>query len=132
MERRKLVINRRIWLRGEPSGEGIPWKDFSQLHRVKDGKMCCVGIYLHACGVPMDALAGIGEADLVLAENDETSDDESKTYVEEACWLISSMPTDPAPQLYATNDDDQLAGFEREQIIKEIFAQHGVDVEFVG
>lgn len=127
MERRKLVIDRRIWLRGEPSGEGIPWEDSSQLHRVKDGKMCCVGIYLHACGVPMDALSGIGAADSVLAENDE-----NKTYVEEACWLIPSRPTDPASQLYATNDDDQLAGFEREQIIEEIFAQHGVDVEFVG
>lgn len=132
MERRKLVIDRRIWLRGEPEVVGGKWEDASQLHRAKDEKMCCVGIYLHACGMSIEALSGHGEAESVLT-NDVSNEfyDEEKTFIEEACWLIADR-SDPASKLYATNDDSTLPEDVREQIIAKTFAQYGVDVEFVG
>ena len=40
----KLTIDRNVWLRGE--GNGV-----SFLLREVDRKMCCVGIYLKACGI---------------------------------------------------------------------------------
>jgi hypothetical protein len=43
----KLTISRAQWLRGEGS-------EASYLLRESDGKMCCLGFYALACGIPQD------------------------------------------------------------------------------
>lgn len=76
---RNLVIDRSIWLRGE--GE-----DESRLLRVADGKMCCVGIYLAACGVPSSQLEEVKCASEVRRKWG-TVLVRIPTFPEEAQWL---------------------------------------------
>lgn len=59
-----LVIDRRIWLRGEGSLE-------SKLLRERDGKQCPVGILLEALGVPRDEMVGLHTADDVDISDEE-------------------------------------------------------------
>lgn len=118
----KFTIDRNIWLRGE--GE-----DRSYLLRPADGKMCCVGIYLAACGVPREELSSRQSACAlgVIAGTHELP--------EEARWLlahgVSGMPSQDATQLYADNDGEWETPVEREERIRGAFARHGIVVEFV-
>lgn len=112
----KLVIDRNVWLRGEGS-------DRSALLRPTDGKMCCVGIYLKALGVPEDELL-----------KDKTARFIKSDLVPE--WTRCAPGEKPYPvvsELYQINDGANL-GFseaERERLIAERFAKHGVKVKFV-
>lgn len=47
----KLVIDRSKWLRGEGSTN-------SQLRRLSDGKMCCLGFHALACGADKKLITG--------------------------------------------------------------------------
>ena len=48
---RTLTIDRAVWYRGQGPEE-------SKLLRSEDGRRCCIGLYLQACGVPDNALRG--------------------------------------------------------------------------
>jgi len=110
---RKLTIDRAIWLRGE--GFYI-----SALLRGSDAKMCCVGIYLEACGVSRDVLVDVHVAEDV------------KDLPEEARWLRKYRDKDGAG-LYETNDStDYQDEHVREDRIAAAFARNGVEVEYVG
>ena len=125
-ERRKLVIDRAIWLRGGGSGSGM-------LRTLAEPvKMCCLGIYLDACGIPRDELAGLGRpSDLMLGV-----DKGRVAFPDEARWLLRRenrrFNSEAAVALYQTNDSSQLTAAQREEALRRIFAQHGVDVEFAG
>lgn len=137
---RTLVIDRKIWLRGEGDSSG-------QLLRPDDGKMCCIGIYLEACGVPKELLKGqdVAHSGVVMP-----------VLPEEAQWLVAgihcAMAQPDAQAAYAINDD-ALAWKDddgdndnedreptladawteakyREEKLAKIFAKHDVEVVF--
>lgn len=131
-QERELVIDRNVWLRGEGSHQ-------SCLYRPRDGKMCCVGIYLDACGVPKDRMVAHSNA-TSLAEK----------LPDEAKWLFGTSPlggtfaSADANYLYAVNDTE--AGSKpiahpppvtvpdeafREAEIVRYFAAHHVRVTFI-
>lgn len=120
----KLVIDREIWLRGEDTYN-------SYLLRKSDNKLCCVGIYLKALGVADKCLRGrttvkhCVEANPTMVNPDDLPE-----------WLlhdIGDKPTVGDP--YIANDSPCRAECDhecgRESKISEIFAAHGVEVQFV-
>lgn len=117
----KLVINRRVWLRGEGS-------ENSRLLREEDGKRCCVGIYLSALGVPDEMLKNATTAVWVVRR---------RLLPPAADWLeqpdldIVYSTSEDARRLYATNDDMRESEEFREEIVAAIFRRHGVEVEYV-
>lgn len=122
----KLVIDRKIWLRGEGSF-------MSFLLRRADQKQCCVGILCEALGVPKKDLEGVKGCQRLVADL--------------PAWL--TLPgADPGtfapPQkidlftAYEINDEpapsfSEVAAHEalREAKITELFAKHDIQVEFV-
>lgn len=113
---KELVIDRSKWLRGEEPC-------LSSLHRPKDGKMCCLGIYLESCGVPVDVLSDRKYPSGVRSE-----------LPAEAQWLVApgyesvdAIPT----KLAVTNDTRKLTEREREHQIQELFAAADIAVTFV-
>lgn len=101
-----FVIPRSKWLRGQGNLESF-------LYRPSDGKQCCVGIYLSACGTPLSSLTGHKEAhgpDLPLW-----------MHAGEAIALL---------ELYESNDNRSLSEPEREAEIAEGFAKQGIAVTF--
>ena len=121
----KLLIVRQEWLRGEGFQS-------SYLLRVTDQKMCCLGFYLAACGVQRSDLAGVeGPSALNVRQG---------SIPNKAKWLFDSSADAAAlchnhskhcDDLMYINDDKVISDEEREQRIREIFAQHGIAVEFV-
>lgn len=123
----KLVIDRKIWLRGEGS-------DVSKLLRSSDQKRCCVGIYLGACGVEDVSMQDVSDANILNFR---------EPLPEGAQWLRNYQAKETAGDLYEANDyricpcdenlDEHLFNTEegREQRIKEVFLHHGVEVEFI-
>lgn len=123
---RKLKIDRSIWLRGEGDRR-------SKLLRSSDQKMCCIGIYLEACGVDREILSDIGDASSMFVK---------RVLPEEARWLVSTDISPSAESFYRINDcilnsdyPDEYAEIsseeDREQKIKEMFLKHDVEVEFL-
>jgi hypothetical protein len=107
----KLVIDRSKWLRGEGSS-------VSSLLRSRDGKMCCLGFFAKALGYPDACLRELG---LMSEFNDMAPD-----------WLLErDCGVRVENSLTAVNDAPHFSDFMREAFIKETFAKHGVEVEFV-
>lgn len=124
-----LQISRKVWLRGQDAWEHSLADDEpvneSTLRREHDGKMCCLGIYLHACGVPEDDLEGLhdpSEVHYILPE--------------EARWLVRldgapPMSSDVADEMMLVNDAPAMDDDAREAGIAAHFLAHGIQVEFV-
>lgn len=134
--RRKLVIDRSIWLRGEGNED-------SYLLRNTDNKMCCLGIYLEACGVSRERLGGIPTPSELANLDVEVP--------KEAEWLVNKKPN-PTPsqrwegtpwahRLMEENDDvlprnapkdiKKQNEHRREANIAQLFRANGVEVEFI-
>lgn len=117
---RKLVIDRARWFRGKGA-------DDSRLLRSCDGRMCCLGIYLEACGVPSDA----------LENTPYPSTYRLRPFIPaEAQWLLARDSRNPtssdAIDLATTNDRTSIKARTREERIRAMFAKHDVEVVFVG
>lgn len=113
----KLVIDRTKWLRGEGS-------EASRLLRPSDGKMCCLGFYSLSCGLTDKDIQNIPAAP-EIAEIPEVMD-----------WLIEDcgnriVHSDDAAELMDYNDTPPIRDTDREAHITEIFAKHGIEVEFI-
>jgi hypothetical protein len=113
----KLVIDRKRWLRGNP--------DESCLLTL-DGRMCCLGFFGLVCGFAPEQLLGRGGPTNVVV--DEVIWPE---------WLFCGLIRKPYPpysddgiKLMRENDKVDIPSEERETRIAEIFARHGVEVEF--
>lgn len=117
---RELTIDRSRWLRGEGDSRSV-------LHRPSDGKMCCLGFYLEACGIPRERLTGRSTPGSILTKDQAP---------EEAKWLFQkdddrgSYHSGACIDLMRTNDATRSER-QREEIIAEEFAFHGVNVTFV-
>ncbi|MEK6883939.1 MAG: hypothetical protein AABY22_30190, partial [Nanoarchaeota archaeon] len=99
----KLTIDRKIWLRGQRESALL----------VKSGKMCCVGIYLNACGVSSDDLYNILDP----------------SYLEipkKAKWLTCSSGSNSKSSIDLMNINDKIGTKlkKRETEIKKIFKKH--------
>lgn len=107
----KFVISRKVWLRGEG-----PRK--SRLLRTSDGKMCCLGIYMKACGVE--------DSELVDRQNLHQIDlYQSKDLLE----LRRSIDFGESG-IYFTNDDKDISEEEREGSLKQAFKLFDIKVSF--
>jgi len=105
----KLVIDRAKWCRG---GEN------TSLIRSEDGCMCCLGFFGLACGVPGKLM--IDKAGPASAKHSGWPE-----------WLNDGETMLTAKHLLLeANDESSINDSEREQRITEIFAKHGVEVEF--
>lgn len=115
----KFTIDRSKWLRGEGDKE-------SRLLRLKDRKMCCVGMYLNQCGATKKALLGLRDAEGLREHVGELPSG--------SIWLIHNHNrgnSNLAAELYAANDADNLTEEEREAEVAKYFKAAGVEVEFV-
>jgi hypothetical protein len=108
----KLVIDRSKWLRAEGADE-------SRLLRPNDGKMCCLGFFGLACGLEEDDLADMS----VPGDVSSLAKSRWPDWLT-ACSIVSGRA--PQDDLMEENDTDA-----NERTIAEIFAEHGVEVEFV-
>ncbi len=119
---RTLVIDRTKWLRGDLRpifGDDV----YSRL-RDQNGRMCCLGFYLKACGA-----RGL-TSDSAYAPSD------LARLPAEAAWL--KHPEDecedgPAEKLISANDFSGRNEADREKKIAKLFREHGgVTVTFRG
>lgn len=88
----------------------------SRLLRREDGKRCCVGIYLKACGMSDSQLLDLTTADQLVG-----------LLPVEAQWLQRNGVNLP---LYQLNDSVSIIKASREAQIATEFAEHGVIVTF--
>ena len=146
-----LTIDRNIWLRGT---EDDSFLLAPETHESHPGKMCCVGIYLNACGVSKEMLVR------KMTAHDGVP--LVKSLPKNTKWLIKPdtftvahdnplyIASSTANLLYGANDEIYEADnydsdgepidngtpeeFEagREARIAELFAKHDVNVTFVG
>jgi hypothetical protein len=138
----KLIIDRAKWIRGEGS-------DSSYLLRNLDNKMCCLGFYACELGIPGAQIGGVRTpTDLVPFTAKGNS-----TVLKDGSWLVSKMTgvlkhswktSEDAHKLMTINDyeigmdslfflasDPIVSEADRESRIAAIFAEHGVEVEFI-
>lgn len=116
----EFTINVENWLRG--TGE-----DMSFLHRSQDGKECCVGQYLRACGMPVEAINNIKAGRQIIVGR-------NSALPPQARWLVNREgiwhDTEDATELYSCNDDQIMSEqFRRKEIVR-LFGLNGVQVKF--
>ena len=118
----KLTIDRDVWLRGEGPDE-------SYMHREEDGKMCCLGIYLEACGIPKEAMTQLKTpAEPLRKHNPDPGKDVSWAIMMNNGRLTNSPITN---QLMRINDSIGIDEANREDSVREILGERGIEVEFV-
>ena len=132
----EFVIDRNVWGRGGEEG------GYLLSTPCNGSKMCCLGIFLEACGVDRDALL-----------NNSEPRDLFRSIPEGARWLVNyldsasefdpgsfdprySAAPDIQPQdvrdVMAVNDADDISETERERKTAAFFAAHGITVTFTG
>lgn len=116
----KFTVDRKTWIRGESSWDDAKATNESMLLNQKLGKMCCLGFLAKACGSNDSDIRNIGIP-------------EAAPCVVWPPWVLfmgyNSLATE---HLIKLNDDVDIGDDERERRIKEEFAAHGDEVEFVG
>lgn len=123
---KKLIIDRKIWARGETSAHVNKLLDFRSHGSGGARAQCCIGIYLSSCGMTDEQIGGLSTpADFGVLRN----------LPDEARWLV----TEKKPTLYDASDvacdligaNDRAYMPDREERIKALFATQGIEVEFV-
>lgn len=111
---RTIRISREKWLRGKGGYD-------SYLIRPRDGKQCCLGFYLKACGVAPGILKG-KKTPKFLRRTD---------IPQEAQWLIAGESNSAATNfLTGCNDSWRRLPNTQEELIAKEFRKHGVKVIF--
>lgn len=148
----RFVIDRNIW------GRGFGGSNSSLLSNkmTGDDKMCCLGIYLEQLGVPRESMRGWSTSgewqdamkDLTaetaehfwimpepLKSNYEGVRDAAVKVSEDAPWLFTNdfaeTDTELAGAMMIVNDDPNITDEEREKRLTEMFAEVGIEVEFI-
>lgn len=118
----EFTIDRKVWLRGEPG--------CSYLLREIDGKRCCIGIFLSACGVPDELLEGQGSpGGLMRSHPDLVATVPDWLFETRYDYDYGNSPR--AQSLMGVNDDNSTPDWNKELFITEMFAEHGVKVVFL-
>lgn len=124
----KLVISRKRWLRGE--GE-----DESKLYRSSDRKMCCLGFYCRKLGLKVSEIKDITDPKALVLYSTPSRRKELLKQKIIPEWLLENDGGSDVEQAIYFNDLEvsefpEKTEKSREKRIKNIFAQHGVEVEF--
>lgn len=112
-------IDRRWWSRGIPM-------DTPSALLLPSGKMCCLGFYARACGLPKNTILKMG----FFKEIESIIPQETK-------WLLDAPFREPlaASRMEHTigsiNDKEHTPEEVREQFIKEKFLAQGITVNFI-
>lgn len=120
MTTKRLTIDRARWLRGDLIQEE------SQLLSPM-GRMCCLGFYLEACGVPREKLL-----------NESCPSNIEEFVPKQASWLGDINPQSDRlnnlveDDFIGINDDPKLSDKARELRLTQMFKKRGVRVRFVG
>lgn len=112
---KKLVIDRRLWYRANGATTSLLLR--------RDGRMCCLGFYSLACGVPVDDIRGVDEPSSLIDAATGTK------LPERMSWLRhqrTDMNSDDSIALQNINDETG-----DEEKIKELFAKHDEEVVFI-
>jgi hypothetical protein len=116
----ELTIPRSTWLRGEGA-------ERSALLRPDDGRMCCLGLYLQACGIPRPVLTGRATAIALVDRGYKVP-----------YWLYQGTPGEnafmnsrAAAALMGINDWSKGTEEHREAEVKRMFKEQGITVTFV-
>lgn len=131
----KLIIDRKTWLRGDNSYGG------SMLFRPRDGLKCCLGFYCEANGIPKENLECVADPSCLFIMEQVSIpswlfknpyDLDISTSLSEDCnKLIEINDRYINDKYYISKTEYDKQEAQREQEIKEIFAKHDVEVEFV-
>jgi hypothetical protein len=116
MEIDNLVIDRSRWLRGVSGEESL-------LLRPTDSKMCCLGFLGIACGIAASDISGMGEPI-------EVPSDKWPTWLQQTNDGYAS-DAKVVNRLIEINDDTGFTDADREADLRDVFAKHGVKVEFI-
>ena len=115
-----------MWLRGQKDGSGEA-KDSILMNN--QGNMCCLGFLGKTCGYRDEQLEYRSDPGALLREKNVDAD----------LWPHSIVDRDQNNQLgytnlcsriIAMNDDDEIDDNIREQNLKELFSEAGLEVEF--
>ena len=113
-----FTILRRRWLRGGRGGDSCLYSESSR-------RMCCLGIYLRACGF---SVGGVKERSM--------PGDVEATGKRVPSWMVTRrannfIRTSPSNmKLAVMNDNSELSEKKRERKIQELFASQGIKVTF--
>jgi hypothetical protein len=122
----KFTIDRSEWLRGEGHEKSF-------LLRESDGKMCCLGIFSLACGLDPERITNVESPEMVPVEDDESVASLWEKGNPAAGFLFNCAgASNLCSRLMETNDEVNTVEGDREEEITKLFAQGGVEVEFVG
>lgn len=125
-------INRSKWLCGE-----LYWReerankvDSESVLLDTSGRMCCLGFYAKACGVPSDKLLNLPDYSYMnnVSALPSTLIDRCNTDPRHD----SNTNTDTAESLLHTNDAVGYAAGAREKEIAKLFKKAGISVSFIG
>lgn len=126
MARKKFTIDRSKWACGDVEEK---FNTTSMLRDPKSGAMCCLGFYLKSCGVPNKEL----DSRALPSSLNEKKLPASTT------WLLGPNlegeregHNNRQDDFTSPNDDLEMAQNSREAKIRALFAEHDIDVEFVG
>lgn len=110
---KRFELDRARWFRGKGPLESALLRE--------DGGMCCLGLYLEACGVP--------QSDLLKRKYPSGVDNvPSETHW---CWRGALADSDTVGEIASTNDKIDLPETERERRIVRLFRTQGIDLVFV-
>jgi hypothetical protein len=118
----KLIIELAKWARGERCYV-VPDEPYGHMYLLNDDEsMCCLGFFGRACGIPSESL--LHKLDPLEAP--------SRKWPE---WLVSTDTEGPNNTtdciwLMEANDTHLLTDEQRMTRVAELFAKHGVEVEF--
>lgn len=119
----EFTIDRSVWRRGRNEGPGI----YSQLLNDSDG-MCCLGIYLKACGAAVSDLHGMSAPTSLI------NGPSPPGLPRKAEWLVG--PDDAGgiveSEFVWINDHKTIAPSTRERKLRALFKKYGVTVHFTG
>jgi hypothetical protein len=118
----------------ERTGEGF---EDSYLLRPQDGKMCCLGFFGLACGLPPERITNVGTPENIPRDRPY----QTPVQVWSAFQKVGEglfRDCDPGytlshtcKELMKTNDEVDLTPQEREEEISRLFAAIGVEVSFI-
>jgi hypothetical protein len=125
----KFVIDRSKWRCG---GDGPFRRGIGSTHMTnRDGFKCCLGQCGSQLGVPDDSMLLMATPGVVAAIWADARERMSPVFVE---LTAGRLPVDSALSFAAMeiNDAEYMSHDEREATLRELFASHGHEIEFVG
>ena len=122
----KLVLRGSVWLRatGQIGKQKLTQYYRSVLFNERSRRMCCVGVYGAACGIPKRLLEGCGTPGGAVDSLDRALDkehlDDARKYRDMAVW----------GNFYEANDDPNTTDEQKIELLTPLFATEGIELEF--